>query len=114
MEANAAQHVLEKEEAKLREPEIDEDSQTKVLLTWFQARNDLSSNVGNKGIIEDISKKPLNIIIDDDSIKDRMLHQENPFTTVFIVDVKLMHARGRLIAYKVINLHGTIEAEERA
>lgn len=112
IEANAIQNVLEKQLKSLKAPEISDDIKTKVLLTWYQARNDMKSNVGNKGIIEDLSQKPMNIIIDDDAIKNEMLHKENPFTTVFVVDVKLQHVNGKIAAYKVIKLHSTFDIEE--
>lgn len=112
MEANAAQNIIDKEVKKLKSPELLDDIKTKVLLTWFQARNDMKSNVGNKGIIEDLSPKPMNIVIDDDAIKDEMLHKENPFTTVFVVDVKLQHVGGKTVAYKVVKLHGTFDIED--
>lgn len=112
LEANAIQNIFEKEIKAIKTPDMSDDTKTKVLLTWFQARNDMRSNVGNKGIIEDLSAKPMNIIIDDDAIKDEMLHKENPFTTVFVVDVKLQHVNGKIAAYKVVKLHGTFDLED--
>ncbi|MBS0647315.1 MAG: hypothetical protein JSR97_12115 [Verrucomicrobia bacterium] len=111
LEANAIQNRFEKELKSLKIPEMSDDTKTKVLLTWFQARNDMKSNVGNKGTIEDLSAKPMNIVIDDDAIKDEMLHKENPFTTVFVVDVKLQHVNGKVVAYKVVKLHGSFDVE---
>jgi hypothetical protein len=106
-EANAVQNIFQKELKALRAPEESDDTRSKVLLKWYQARNDMKSDTGNKGIIEDISSKPLNIIFHDDGLKDAMLHRDNPFTTVFVVDVKLQHVSGKLAAYKITKLHET-------
>lgn len=111
LESNAIQNVFQKELKQLKVPEIADETETSVLLTWYQARNDMKSSVGNKGTIESLSKKPMNITFDDDTLKDKMLHGENPFTTVFVVDVKLQNVGGKLVAYKVVKLHETFEIE---
>lgn len=113
LEANAVQNKIEKETKLLNLPELSDEIKTKVLLTWYQARNDMKSEVGNKGIIDELSKKPLNIVFEDDAIKDKMLHGDNPFTTVFVVDVKLQSvAGGKIVSYKVVKLHETFELDE--
>ncbi len=111
LESNAIQNVFQKELKQLKVPELNDETETSVLLTWYQARNDMKSSVGNKGTIESLSKKPMNITFDDDTLKDTMLHGENPFTTVFVVDVKLQNVGGKLVAYKVVKLHETFEIE---
>ncbi len=111
LESNAIQNVFQKELKQLKVPELNDETETSVLLTWYQARNDMKSSIGNKGTIESLSKKPMNITFDDDTLKDTMLHGENPFTTVFVVDVKLQNVGGKLVAYKVVKLHETFEIE---
>lgn len=111
LETNAIQNVFQKELKQLKVPEVADETETSVLLTWYQARNDMKSSVGNKGTIESLSKKPMNITFDDDTLKDKMLHGENPFTTVFVVDVKLQNVGGKLVAYKVVKLHESFEIE---
>lgn len=111
IDANAIQNVCQKEIKQSRVPEIDDDIEKAVLLTWYQARNDMKSSTGNKGIIESLSQKPMNITFETDELKDKMLHGENPFTTVFVVDVKKQNVNSKLVAYKVIKLHETFEIE---
>jgi len=111
LESNAIQNVFQKELKQLKAPEVADDIQTNVLLTWYQARNDMKSSIGNKGTIESLSSKPMNIVFDNDSLKEKMLHGDNPFTTVFVVDVKMQYVNGKLVAYKVVNLHDTFEIE---
>ena len=111
VESNAIQNVIQVTQKMLKASEVDDDIRTNVLLTWYQARNDMKSAVGNKGIIESLTDKPMNIIFDNDDLKEKMLHGENPFTTVFVVDVKMQNVNGRLAAYKVVKLHDTFEIE---
>lgn len=112
LQSNAIQNVFQKEIKNLKLPEVQDEVQTSALLTWYQARNDMKSSVGNKGTIESLSKKAMNITFDDDNLKDKMLHGENPFTTVFVVDVKLQNVGGKLVAYKVVKLHESFEIED--
>ena len=82
-------------------------------MTWFQARSDIKSKLGNKGVIDDLSKKPMNIIFDSEEIKERMLHSDvNPFNTAYVVDVKIMTVREQPVAYKVVKLHELINLNE--
>lgn len=53
----------------------------KVLLHWYQARGDATSKVGDKGIIETISKQAVKVVCVNDSIKAVMVHIENNFVT---------------------------------
>jgi hypothetical protein len=113
IEANAAQNKIEKEIKQLKAPETIEDIKTKVLLTWYQARSDVKAKAGNKGLVEDLSAKPMNVTFEDENLKEQMLHGDiNPFNTVYVVDIRLQNVRGKLAAYKVIKLHETFEIEE--
>jgi len=112
LEANAVQNMFERELKALKAPEVLNDTNNKMILTFYQARNDMKSNVGNKGTIEEISPKPMNIIIEDDKIKEKMLYEDNPLTTAFVVDVKQQLVKGKLVAYKVVNFHGTFDIED--
>jgi len=58
------------------------------LLTFFQARNDSKSRIGNKGIIEQLSDKPLNVVFETDKLKRKILYSDkNPLTISYFVDV---------------------------
>lgn len=113
LEANAAQNIIEKEIKQLKIPETVDDVKTKVLLTWYQARSDVRAKAGNKGLVEEISTKPMNVTFDDEKLKEQMLRGNiNPFNTVYVVDIRLQNVRGKLAAYKVVKLHETFEIEE--
>jgi len=113
LESNAFQNIVKQQIDRLKIPEQIEDIKSKVLLTWFQARNDLKSKIGNKGTIEELSKKPLNITFDNDEIKEQMLHGDvNPFNTAFVVDVKIQTIQDKPAVYKVVKLHELIDVND--
>lgn len=113
IESNALQNIFKNESEQLKLPEQVDDVKSNVLLTWFQARSDIKSEIGNKAIIEELSNKAVNVVFDTDKIKEDMLHSEiNPFKTVFVVDVKLQTVQGKVAAYKIINLHKSFELDE--
>jgi hypothetical protein len=96
----------------LKEPEIPENPKERVLLVWYQARTDIKSKVGNKGIIEEISKKPLNITFENEALKEELIHGDiNPFRTAYIVDVKVMTVQEKPTVYKILKLHEHFDLE---
>lgn len=110
VEANAFQNIAKREIEKLVAPEILDEVKSKVLLYWFQARNDLKSKVGNKAVIEELSETPVNVIFEDDTVKEQMIHDhDNPFLKIFVVDVKMQSVKGKLAAYKIVKLHESFD-----
>jgi hypothetical protein len=111
-ETNAIQNLIKNELDKLKEPEIPENPKERVLLVWYQARTDIKSKVGNKGIIEEISKKPLNITFENEALKEELIHGDiNPFRTAYIVDVKVMTVQEKPTVYKILKLHEHFDLE---
>lgn len=107
-EANEAQNVIAKERASLKLPNA--QPHKKKVLYWYQARNDLLSRAGDRGIIETISPAPVKIEFEDDAAKDAMLHgAANPFLTGYIVDVIVETIQGKPVLYKVVKYHGSVE-----
>lgn len=105
-DANSFINQLKDVQASIKEPINNEEINNSVILTWYQARNEYNNNVGNKGVIEDISKRPLNITFENDDLKEKMLHCHiNPFNTAFVVDVRIQTVQGKPVAYKVLKLH---------
>lgn len=81
----------------------------RVLLYWYQARNDAKSASGDKGIIESISHLPVKVICATDSIKmDMILDKENPFKEAYIVDVAIETINDKPMVYKVITVHDKV------
>jgi len=113
-DSNALQNMFKYEIDQLKLPEQMDQTYPSVLLTWYQARGDMKSTIGNKGVIEELYKKPLNITFDNDKIKETMLHGDlNPFNTAFVVDVKIQTVQEKPAAYKIIKVHSTFDIEEK-
>lgn len=113
LEANALQNVIGKEIKSIKVPETGDGIETKVLLRLYQARADSKENKGNKGIIEELTPKPINLIFEDDAIKNTILQGEhNPFKTVYVVDVKQQYVQEKIAAYRVVKYHEMFDLEE--
>jgi hypothetical protein len=111
-EANEAQNLIAKEQLQLKAPET--QPHKKKVLYWYQARNDMLSRAGDRGIIESISPSPVKIEFEDEAAKDAMLHGlVNPFLTGYVVDVVVETIQGRPVLYKVVKYHGQVQPPEQ-
>jgi hypothetical protein len=103
-EANAAQNVISKHIAELKEPE--QRFYEKVLLYWYQARPDLERSVGDRAIIESVHPGPVKTIFDDEGLKAMtILSDPNPFRFAYIVDVVVETIKSKPALYKIIKVH---------
>ena len=108
LDANAAQNNISRELSNLKEPIT--NIHTKVVLYWYQARNVPSATVGDKAIIESISKKPVKIAFAKDELKMKLIHEEaNPFLSAFVVDVSVETINDDPVLYKVIEIYDKFE-----
>jgi hypothetical protein len=107
LEANAVQNRAKREISLMKEPiaRIKE----KVLLYWYQARNDPKSKAGDKAIIENIQPSPVKVIFDSDHVKSQLIYGENPFLSAYIVDVEIETIKDKPVVYKVLNVHERID-----
>jgi len=112
-QSNAIQNIVKRQLNILKQPESENDIYEKVVFTWFQARSNIKSKIGNKGLIENLNKKALNVIIENDKIKEEMLHSDNnPLKTAFVVDAKIENINGKPAVYRILNLHEYFDIEE--
>ena len=111
-ESNALQNILHREIGSQLSAEIKEFRE-KVVMAFYQTRSKLSSDTGNKAVIDDIIKgKPVNVFFEPDDLKKAMLKgEENPNNYVFVVDVKVETVGGKVVAYRVVKLHETMSME---
>ncbi len=110
-DANAAQNSIGRELLQLKEPE--RKPHHKVVLYWFQARDDTHSKAGDRGIIESISSSSIKIEFEEDAIKEAMLHGlENPFRSAYVVDVNVETINDRPVLYKIIRYHSRFDKPE--
>lgn len=109
---NSAQNQLEKRIDKLKEIQQSDEVYSRQLMTIYQMRSDMSSDTGNKAVIDALSSKKLGVVFETDELKERILNSEyNPAKKAFLVDVELLTAGGKLAAYKVLALHDVIDLE---
>jgi hypothetical protein len=111
-DANTVQNRIKQEILGLKIEEILNDTYERVALKLYQARSDIRSKTGNKGIIEEIDEKPLNIVFHNDKTKEQILQAEiNPLKSIFIVDVKIINVDKKPTIYKILKLHESFEIE---
>jgi len=108
LEANAAQNTAKREIELLHEPIT--GTKEKVLLYWYQARNDPRSQAGDRAIIESIYRGPVKAVFMNENVKAKMLlDTPNPFTHAYVVDVSVETVRDRPALYRILNVHEVIE-----
>ena len=89
---------------------IQEIRHSKVLFFWYQTRfDDDQINTGNQGLVESIDSKPKKVIFADDSSETKhQMTTTNSDTNRdwqeigYIVDLELVVARDRIVAYKIL------------
>jgi hypothetical protein len=74
------------------------------ILTLFQMRADPNSQVGDRGVIETISPKPMKPAFSRDDVKRKIVDQEdNPFQRAFLVDAEIKTADGKPKLYRILD-----------
>jgi CRISPR/Cas system-associated protein Cas5 (RAMP superfamily) len=85
---------------------------SRQLMTIYQLRSDMGNDIGNKAVIEGISKKRIAVVFETDELKEKILHSDsNPVKQAFLVDVEVQTVNEKIAAYKVLSLHDIIELE---
>lgn len=111
MKANAIQNAANRELAALKAPTT--GMHEKVLLYWFQARNDPKSKTGDKAIIESLHKGPVKALFVNESIKAKILSaSENPFTMAYVVDVAVETIKEKPALYRILEMYDVLERNE--
>lgn len=83
-----------------------------VLMTWQQASSDIKNNAKNRGVIDSILPgRAMKVLFDDEEVKREMLYgEDNPLTSVYVVDVKVETSQDKPVAYCIVKLHEVFEA----
>lgn len=82
----------------------------KVVLCWYQARNDPRSKNGDRGIIESIQRKSVRVVFMNASVKAKMLSGvRNPFKQAYLVDVAVETVQDRPVLYRIVEFHEVIK-----
>jgi hypothetical protein len=95
-QTNAIQNRIRRELDTLKEP-VSGDHK-RVVMYLYQARNDATSNAGDRAIIESISRASVKTEFEDDDMKFRVLHPSsgNPFEYAYVVDVEVETVHDKL------------------
>lgn len=84
----------------------------KEVLYLQQMRGDAKSSIGDRGIIEKFSMKPVKLYFMTPAVKAAILdQQENPFKMAYVVDGQVSTVKGEPALYKVTQVHDAIERE---
>lgn len=103
-EANAIQNAAKREIESLKEPLA--GFKEKVILYFYQARNDSKSQTGDRGIIESVYRRPVKLIFKNELIKTEVFGlPENIFNYAFVVDVAVETIEDKPVIYKVTHIY---------
>lgn len=110
-----ARVALESIEGQLKEIEsVTDFDHLNKLLTFYQSNRKAADKSGEKGIIEDISSKPLAVVYAADLAKERIKSEmlsgdRNIYKLGFFVDVNVQMRNGRPVAYRIKSVNEVIE-----
>jgi hypothetical protein len=99
------------EESKLNLPS--DSIQRSATMYIYQARNDLKTKVGDKGIISTISNAAKKLVFVNEEIKKEIIgDSENIFNFAYVVDV-VIYKKGEIpISYNIIKFHEKFKLED--
>lgn len=83
------------------------------VLYLHQMRGDPMSNVGDRGVIERFSTKPVKLHFMTPEAKAAVLDRPYPFKVAHVVDGQVSTVKGEPALYKVTNVHETIGDEPK-
>jgi hypothetical protein len=82
------------------------------VLYLHQMRGDSETSIGDRGVIEKFSRKPVKLYFMNPGVKAAIVDQpENPFKMAYIVDGEVSTAKGEPALYKVTMVHDAVERE---
>ena len=85
------------------------------ILTLFQLRDDLRGRVGDRGIIDKFSPRPVRLLFMSEEAKRQVLEQpENPLHLAFIVDGEVGLIDGKPAIYKIYYVHESLGRSDTA
>ena len=112
-DSNVAQNQI-KRTIEEKEQEIPlETVHERQLMTIYQMRGDMQTNIGNKAVIDILSRKPLSVVFETEELKRQILNNdENPTKKAFLVDVIIQTIGGKPTTYKVLALHDIVPLDD--
>jgi hypothetical protein len=92
----------------------DDGSFQREVLYLEQMRGDPKSKVGDRGVIERFSKKPVKLLFTTPESKAAVLDRPYPFKAAHVVDVQVSTVKGEPALYKVTHVHETLGVAKRS
>jgi hypothetical protein len=83
----------------------------KEVLYLQQMRGDSKTSVGDRGVIEKFSMRPVKLHFMTPEVKAAILDQPYPFKMAYVVDVQVSTVKGEPALYKVTKVHEAFERE---
>lgn len=107
-EANAVQNNIKRQLGDLESP--NDHIERRKVMYWYQSRFDASSHSGDRAIVDDITKKPLKVIFENNAVKEAMLAGDPKFDKpwhklAYIVDVQVQTIEGVPKLYTVLSYY---------
>lgn len=95
-----------------KEPEA--NIHTKVVMYWATVKNeDGLPPSGEKAKIDKLSERPLKVVFDSRELREEMLQgHTNPLKEAFVVDVETQTVNGKLVSYKVLQMHERFRVDD--
>lgn len=111
IEGNSIQNQSARELKDMKMISDEGDVYSRQLMTIFQVQKG-GNQTGNKGIIDAISDKKMGLVFDSDELRNKILRSDdNPMKKGYVVDVIVLTASGKPVAYKILNLHDVIDLD---
>ena len=113
-----ARMAVEQIEGQFREiAKVTDFDHENKLLTFYQSNRKDSGKTGEKGIIEDISAKPLAVVYASDLARERIKSEmlsgdRNVYKLGFFVDVNVATKGGQPVAYRITSVRDVIDLPE--
>lgn len=108
VEANAAQNRAAKHIESLKERIVGRHN--KVVLYWYQARNEPTGHAGDRAIIESISPLHVKCTFFNEALKQNMLlGADNPFNFAYELDVDVETVNDKPALYKIVAYYQRFE-----
>ena len=113
-----ARYAIQEIEAQYREiTAVNDFDYEDKLLTFFQSNRKDVDKTGEKGIIEDISPRPLAVVYASDLARERIKSEmlagdRNIYKLGFFVDVNVQTRAGKPVAYRIKSVRNVIELPE--
>lgn len=102
-EANAIQNQVRKLIDAMKQPVT--GVYKNAVLYWFQTRSDPKNQAGYQGIVEDIARHPVKVIMSTEICQSILNLPDNIYNYAYLVDIKVSTIDDKPKLYEILTLH---------